>query len=413
MPRADDVRRIVSGGRQRGLSDDQIRALVARYDQRQAPEPAQAPASTERVPVAGRGTQFNQQRAERNFTEALPTAGAMAGGFAGSAIGPAGSVAGAGVGGALGTGAQSLFRGETPDVGQMATRGVIDAGAQVAGGVAAKGLALAGRGLYKGGVALLPRTLKEAHPKIAETGLREGIALTKRGAAKAGEAVKASAGQADEMIAAAERSGAAPIDPMEVVRELRPVGQKIRTQTALGMADEMPALTQRAKAFTSRGPIPLTRAQAMKREAQDLATTAYKARDKGAVINNLEALTNEAQARGLRKSLESRVGGLGDVNARTQALMGLREGAEHASGTGHILTRLGAGGLGAGLASAGGAAPALGATAGGILLGTPGGLTAAGTALSKMAPLASHVPQASRLAILMQLLSQQDDQTEQ
>lgn len=39
MPREDDVRRIVSGGRARGLSDDQIRALVARYDQRQASTP--------------------------------------------------------------------------------------------------------------------------------------------------------------------------------------------------------------------------------------------------------------------------------------------------------------------------------------------------------------------------------------
>ena len=35
MPdRAADVTRIFTGGRQRGLSDDQIRALVARYDER-------------------------------------------------------------------------------------------------------------------------------------------------------------------------------------------------------------------------------------------------------------------------------------------------------------------------------------------------------------------------------------------
>lgn len=45
--RASDVTRIVTGGRAKGLSDDQIRALVARYDERQqqaAPLPAEATA---------------------------------------------------------------------------------------------------------------------------------------------------------------------------------------------------------------------------------------------------------------------------------------------------------------------------------------------------------------------------------
>lgn len=46
MPdRASDVRRIVTGGRARGLSDDQIRALVARYDERVRVKTASPPAA--------------------------------------------------------------------------------------------------------------------------------------------------------------------------------------------------------------------------------------------------------------------------------------------------------------------------------------------------------------------------------
>lgn len=52
MAREDDIRKIVSGARARGLGDDQIRALVARYDARQqesAPPPpsVETPAATD------------------------------------------------------------------------------------------------------------------------------------------------------------------------------------------------------------------------------------------------------------------------------------------------------------------------------------------------------------------------------
>lgn len=45
MPREDDIRRIVAGGRSRGLPDDQIRSLVQRYDQRQQPQATDPPAA--------------------------------------------------------------------------------------------------------------------------------------------------------------------------------------------------------------------------------------------------------------------------------------------------------------------------------------------------------------------------------
>lgn len=45
MAREDDIRRIVAGGRAKGLHDDQIRALVARYDARMAPASTPLPAA--------------------------------------------------------------------------------------------------------------------------------------------------------------------------------------------------------------------------------------------------------------------------------------------------------------------------------------------------------------------------------
>lgn len=55
MPRQDDVRKIVLGGRARGLSDDQIRGLVQRYDARQTAAPVES--STPDTSHAGIGNQ--------------------------------------------------------------------------------------------------------------------------------------------------------------------------------------------------------------------------------------------------------------------------------------------------------------------------------------------------------------------
>jgi hypothetical protein len=399
MPREDDIRKIVTGARAKGLGDDQIRALVARYDARQAPEPATPTAAAEpSVPAGGM----------------LPTAGGFAGSLIGTLGGIPGRIAGAAAGGALGKGAEMFFDEKDDTLGDslkaMGAEGAKQGVYEAAGGALGKGLKAVGGGLYRGGVALLPKTLKQQHPNIAATGLREGIALTKRGATKAGERVTQSRQQADAMIGAAERAGASPVRPMEAISALRPVGQKMKTQAALGLPDETPALAQRAKTFAARnkGGIPLTKAQGLKREAQDLAETAYKARDKGATINSMEALTNEAQAKGLRQAIETRVPEVAAVNTRTQDLMGLTRGAEHASETGHILSRLGSGGVMAGLAGFGGLGPAALGAVGGAALGTPGGLTAAGLGVRRMGSAASYSPQALRLAALLAQLAQED-----
>jgi hypothetical protein len=392
MAREDDIRKIVAGARAKGLGDDQIRALVARYNER-----AQQTAQPQAEPRTESGSM-------------LPTAGSFVGSLVGTVGGVPGRIAGAGIGGALGKGAELFFDEKDDSLGDslkaMGTEGAKQGAYEAAGGALGKGIGLLGKGAYKAGVSLLPRTLKEAHPKIAETGFREGIALTKRGAAKAGEAVKASASQADDMIATAERAGGAPVATREVIRELRPVGQTLKKRAELGLPDEVPALAQRAKTLRSSHPqgIPLSRAQDLKREAQAMADTAYKTQQKGGVIKDDVMMGNEAIARGLRKGIEQRVPDVAAVNARTQGLIGVREGAEHASGTGHILSRAGGATAGALLGLGGGVLPAAGAALAGGVLTTPQGLSSLGVGLKRTGKIAEFTPEMMRAAILMDLL---------
>jgi hypothetical protein len=92
--------------------------------------------------------------------------------------------------------------------------------------------------------------------------------------------------------------------------------------------------------------IPLTRAQTLKREAQDLAYEASK--------NNLslDQQSNSAIARALREGIEKRVPGVGPVNEQSQRLLGAKRAFAEAEDRPQALTNmlaLGAGGtVGAG-----------------------------------------------------------------
>ena len=151
--------------------------------------------------------------------EFLPTAGALVGGVVGGIGGTVGglgvggvpgAIGGAALGGAAGEATRQLYRRAT---GQSAPGSPMDAaktigvvagreGAlQAAGGAIGKGLSAAGWGLYRGGVALLPKALKQEFPDLAEAGLREGVSLTRRGVEKAGRLAGESAEAADALIA--------------------------------------------------------------------------------------------------------------------------------------------------------------------------------------------------------------------
>lgn len=363
-----------------------------------APSHGHEPSPAPIVGGGGRGTGFDPRQAKQNFGIAAPMIGGATGGLLG---GPAGAA----LGGMAGQAVQAASEDRGPGAGELLKAGTINAATEAVGPIASKALAKTGSGLYRAGVALLPRTLKQQYPNIAETGIEEGLALTRRGATEAGKRATASRQSVDATIAAAEQAGAGPVSTRRIITELRPVRDKLADRVQLGMADETGAVSQRARMFAShnKGGIPLTRAQELKREAQDLAESAYRAQERGGTVNGTDLLLNEAQARGLRQEIERLVPEAGPMNARTQALMGLEKAAEHASGTGHVLSRVGG-------AAAGGSLGGVQGAVAGLLATTPGGLTSVGTGLGRMAPVASHLPTALRLSALLAALSEQNGQ---
>lgn len=397
MAREDDIRKIVAGGRSRGLSDDQIRALVARYDERTADvTPPQAPAAPS-APAGGM----------------LPTAGALVGSTIGTVGALPGRIAGAAVGGALGKGAE-LFMDEKDDslmdsLKAMGTEGAKQGGFELAGGAAGKALRSVGGGLYR--VALRPsKTLQQEFPNVIQTGMREGLAVSRKGAEKAAARTAASATKADDLIAAAEQVGTAPVRPMDVIRELRPVASTLRNRAAIGLPDETPALVQRSKSLIAAHPrgIPLTKAQTLKREAQDMADTAFRAQEKGAVIKDDVMLANKAVAKGLRKGIEARVPDVAPVNQRTRDLMGVTKALEDAQTRNLVFDRLVGGGAGmasgmaAGQGDVGTGMVGAGLAAGAV---SPALLSRLGLLANRAGGVAAFTPQAIRAAMLLSQLS--------
>lgn len=379
-------------------------------------------------------------------------------------------------------------------LGTMATEG----GLQGALGAVGKGLSTLGSGLYRGGVALLPRLLKQEFPNLATTGLEEGIALTRRGAGRAEQAVKSSADEADAMIAARAASRppvagllpegrvAVPLGPipspsggrvaLQLARGaqrvpehqfralqglhaeptvvpvwggmpaktaeaatadtvvgagtvLRPMNappgvgkvpgmislqeatQHVPTMMretatgALGTAEPALGQTRRLVQLMSKGrqwPLNLVSAQALKRAEQETAHNAYRAMERGSVTRvPTRARFAKTVAQGTREAIEREVPDVAPINARTQALMGLQRAAEHASGTGHILSRLGGAAVPAALlGSGGGLLPAVGGAAAGAALTSPGGLTATGLGVRKVGQVFPNMSRAALLALM-------------
>lgn len=154
--------------------------------------------------------------------------------------------------------------------------------------------------------------------------------------------------------------------------------------------------------------IPLTEAQALKREAQDLATAAYRAEERGAPINAIEAATDQAMAKALRTGIEARVPAVGAINEETQRRLGVRRLVEDAVLKGGGLTS----NVVAGAAAS--SAPSLFATGhpvagtaalltGGAVKGltSPHFLTSTGVALKRAAPY-----QAQAYRAILELLRQ-------
>jgi hypothetical protein len=155
--------------------------------------------------------------------------------------------------------------------------------------------------------------------------------------ASAGRKLSQSTATADRMLADAEAAGTPGVRRAVMAKELRgePTAQaKLRVE--LGEADQRPMLREQAKNIRANNPreIPLTRANAQKREAQDLA---YEAgRDNQSVTKSAQ----KAKARGLRAGIEERVPAVGPVNQRSQELLGAKRAFAEAEDRPQALTNM-------------------------------------------------------------------------
>jgi hypothetical protein len=169
---------------------------------------------------------------------------------------------------------------------------------------------------------------------IAATGIKEGTPVSGKGAQTATKLLGESSAKAKQMVADAAPT-ASKIRPItEVGSQMKPIMERARIRKLGAMADEAPAIKARFRELSKQNPggIGLEDAQAMKTEFQDLAGQVYRAQDKGTPVLDLGIDTTAAMARGLREGIERRVPGVGDVNSRTQDLIGLKHALENANG---------------------------------------------------------------------------------
>jgi hypothetical protein len=224
--------------------------------------------------------------------------------------------------------------------------------------------------------------------------------------ASAGRKLGSSVAQADQMIADAQAAGVSGV-PRRAVADavLGQPQQKAKLRTRLGVKDHTPELMDTAKDILRNNPkeIPLTDAQALKREAQDLA---YEA---GTDNKTITKLAEKAKAQALRGGIESRVPDVGPVNERSQELLGSKLAFANAEDRPRALTNFlsvlgGIGGFAGGGPAGAALSPllikAMDSPRAGALMGIA--LDSAGKALK--------VPGANRAALLARLLGQEPDE---
>jgi hypothetical protein len=347
-----------------GEPEDSIALVIQHYKPQAASDAAPAPAAPQGdlgrfagVKMLGDAVIGAGKAALNHPVQSLAVLGGLAAApLTGGASIPA-SIAAAGLGAAGGAGIGSIVNAArggddgpstAAGVGKtMATEGALGALGEGVGKGASKLLSIGGKTLYKS--ILRPSIpLQREFGDVAEVGLREGARVSDAGAAKVSGRLKSNSAKIQQLIADAEASGASPIAPKEVAGEFGDVMRQGARQAQLGRPDPRPDVVSRIKSFSGKNAngIPLGRAQELKSEAQDLASRAYRAADRGGPMTDLSAEADKAMARGLRGGIEKRVPAVKDVNADSQQLIGLSRALEDASfrnvpGVGFIRTLLG------------------------------------------------------------------------
>lgn len=224
-----------------------------------------------------------------------------------------------------------------------------------------------GRAAY--GAAINPsRRIRQGFPGAVDEGYRRNVLPTEGGLTKTENALEASAGKTDQLIARANAAGAPRVTAGQITPAFDEPLAKNALRLKVGAADEGPHLRARRAQVKQQLQFgqPLTKANPIKREAQTLADTAFRAQERGALIKDLDALADLKVAQAYRKAIETNAASVGirDIaqsNERTQSLIGLAQALEDATNQPSRLTHL--------MATLGGIGGATGA-------GLPGGAAA-------------------------------------
>lgn len=363
--------------------------------------------------------------------EAMPLVGGAVGGLAG------GDPLFAALGGAVGTGYEQLIKdgaeipGAIADVArnavsqpkatlqgflqgagegakhaahQAAAQGALDAAAPVVGGA----VKLLGKGAYTGGVAMLPKTIKLDFPNIARYGFDEGVALTNSGMNKAGALAHSASDAIKGKLGILDRIGVHDVPADELTNFSKIKGGISKEGLRAAKNAEVDAFKQ---AFKAENPasMNLARTHELKQAESKIASTALNKARQGAPVNDLDMALHKDLSQNARQALEDRVPKIRSDNERLQALMGLEQGAEHASNTFHWIPRISSAGTLGALGLSGGVIPAIAAGGAGFAATTPQGLTLMGLGLKKAGEgIASRwTPEMARAALLAQLASEQ------
>lgn len=194
-----------------------------------------------------------------------------------------------------------------------------------------------GRAMGRGAVRMTlrpPAAVREdfgGSKAIANAVLDEGV-FSEAGATNK---LDRSVAKADHLLTEAQAAGTPGVSRVDVARSvLQEPKAKAKLRTRLGVPDATPALTDQAKAIFKNNPreIRLTDAQAMKREAQDLA---YEA---GADNNSIGKAAEKAKAQALRAGIEQRVPAVAPINEQSQRLLGTKLAFQNAEDRPRALT---------------------------------------------------------------------------
>lgn len=346
----------------------------------------------------------------------LPTAGGMVGSLVGTLAGPPGRLAGAAAGGALGKGAEMLLDDQPQSFGE----GMRAMGGAALGQGAAEGLGMGAGKLLKAGAPRLYQSmlkpaaaLRAEFPTVVNDAIDAGVGIGGRGIEKVGKLIRGSSQQVSDRIALMQRAGAPPVDMKQVVGKLvnteQKIGQEPMRAAKLGQLSDI-----RSQVLSENPhPIPLVEAQKMKQGAQRVASQGYRQINSGADINRVPLDANMDIAGGLKEAIEQRVPGVGALNAHTQRLMGVEDALTAAEGRISNNQPIGmnaliASGVGAGTYGASGdSGLGTGAGLGVLALTNPYLASRLAIGADRFAPMASHIPNAARVAALLAALTEQ------